>query len=243
MEKMIFDYHTHTTFSHGKGSIEDNVKAAIARGLKALAITDHGPGHLTYGVKREDFPKMRQEIEALQKKYPQLQIYLGVEANICNQGNFLDITPEEAKTFDFLLAGYHYGIRHGYCIWNFLYSHGIKLFGKALKRKNTEMTIKAIETNKIKILTHPGDKGPFDLLAIAKACASHGVWMEISTHHDHLTLEEIQEVMDTGVNFVVSSDAHVPFRVGDFEAGAQRAMAAGLSIDRIVNIEKIRGER
>ena len=49
--KMIFDYHTHTTFSHGKGSIEDNVKAAVAAGLSGIAITDHGPGHLTYGVK------------------------------------------------------------------------------------------------------------------------------------------------------------------------------------------------
>ena len=38
--KMTFDYHTHTTFSHGKGSIEDNVKAAIAAGLTGLAITD-----------------------------------------------------------------------------------------------------------------------------------------------------------------------------------------------------------
>ena len=34
---MTFDYHTHTTFSHGKGSIEDNVKVAISKGLKALA--------------------------------------------------------------------------------------------------------------------------------------------------------------------------------------------------------------
>ena len=63
--KMVFDYHTHTTFSHGKGSIEDNVKAAIAAGLTGLAISDHGPGHLTYGVKRKDFPVMRAEIDRL----------------------------------------------------------------------------------------------------------------------------------------------------------------------------------
>ena len=54
--KMLFDYHTHTTFSHGKGSIEDNVKEAVKKGLKAIAITDHGPGHMTYGIKREDVP-------------------------------------------------------------------------------------------------------------------------------------------------------------------------------------------
>ena len=42
--KMTFDYHTHTIFSHGKGTIADNVEAARSKGLKGIAITDHGPG-------------------------------------------------------------------------------------------------------------------------------------------------------------------------------------------------------
>ena len=49
--RMIYDHHTHTVYSHGKGSIEDNVKVALSKGLKSVAITDHGPGHLTYGLK------------------------------------------------------------------------------------------------------------------------------------------------------------------------------------------------
>ena len=28
--RMTFDFHTHTTYSHGKGSIEDNVKGGYA---------------------------------------------------------------------------------------------------------------------------------------------------------------------------------------------------------------------
>lgn len=40
--EILGDYHTHTVFSHGHGSIEDNVKAAIKMGLKEIAITDHG---------------------------------------------------------------------------------------------------------------------------------------------------------------------------------------------------------
>lgn len=44
----------------------------------------------------------------------------------------------------------------------------------AKKIKNTEMTVKAIYENEIKILTHPCDKGPFDIAEIAKACAERG---------------------------------------------------------------------
>ncbi len=76
--KLLYDLHTHTTFSHGKGSIEDNVKVAIEKGLKAIAITDHGPGHLTYGIKREAIPIMRKQIDLLSKKYTEIKIYLGV---------------------------------------------------------------------------------------------------------------------------------------------------------------------
>ena len=39
--RMIYDHHTHTVYSHGKGSIEDNVKVALSKGLKSVAITDH----------------------------------------------------------------------------------------------------------------------------------------------------------------------------------------------------------
>ena len=150
---MIFDYHTHTTFSHGKGSIEDNVKAAAEAGLSALAITDHGPGHLTYGVKRSDFSVMRDEIERLKPLYPQVDIYLGVEANIVSVRNYLDVTEEETAGFDFILAGYHYGIPHGYCVSNWLDAHGLLPgCGTSLLVKNTDMTLKALYENDIKIL-------------------------------------------------------------------------------------------
>lgn len=36
-----FDLHTHTTFSDGTTSVEDNVRAALALGLEGLGITDH----------------------------------------------------------------------------------------------------------------------------------------------------------------------------------------------------------
>jgi len=237
--KMTFDYHTHTVFSHGKGSIEDNVKAAIDRGLSAIAISDHGPGHLTYGVKRKHFPVMRGQIEQLRKTYPEISIYLSVEANVISKGNYLDVTEMEKNWFDFIIGGYHYGIPHGYCIGNWLDARGFapESVGKSLLIKNTDMTVKALYENDLRILTHPGDKGRFDIKEIAKACAATDTWMEISTWHSHLTTEEIRIAAEEDVRFIISSDAHSPNRVGSFEGGLKRALEAGLDIDRIVNIE------
>ena len=236
MWKLIFDHHTHTIFSHGKGTIEDNVKEARRKGLKSVGITDHGPGHLTYGVKRENLPVMRREVDALNEKYSDIKVLLGVEANIWEPGNHLDITEEDKMYLDYVIAGYHYGVRNGHCVRNFVNWHTGKRTDRKLLRINTDMMVRAIEENDLYILTHPGDKGPFDIDEVAKACERRNVLMEINTKHPHLNEEEIRIAMKYDVKFVLSSDAHVPSNVGDVEAPLSRAMAAGLDPARIVNL-------
>ena len=102
---MIYDHHTHTVYSHGKGTIEDNVRVASEKGLSSIAITDHGPGHLTYGIKMEKLPEMRAEIDRLKSVYPDIEVLLGVEANTLRVPPYLDV--EDTDLFDILLAGYH----------------------------------------------------------------------------------------------------------------------------------------
>ena len=50
--KILADYHTHTIYSHGKGTIEDNVKVAILKGIETIGISDHGYGHLNLWYKK-----------------------------------------------------------------------------------------------------------------------------------------------------------------------------------------------
>ena len=45
--------------------------------------------------------------------------------------------------------------------------------------------------------------------------------------------------MKEDVRFIISSDAHKPERVGTFEGGLKRALAAGLDPERIVNIAAV----
>jgi putative hydrolase len=244
--RMTYDIHTHTTFSHGKGTIEDNVKEAVAKGLTTIGISDHGPGHLTYGVKRKKFSLMRKEIQRLEPIYPQINILLGVEANIINPSGKLDIHNEEWDYFDYVIAGYHYGILgekplHAIKIHtiNYCSSRWVKNREIKQKRINTDLVVKALYENNIKVLTHPGDKGQFDLLEIAKACVATNTLMEISNWHEAPLVEGLKECAKTDVSFIISSDAHLPKRVGTFSKGLQRAFEAGIDPERIVNIEEI----
>ena len=234
--RLVYDLHTHTTYSHGKGSVEDNVREAFNRKLEFIAISDHGPGHLFYGINRNEIVNMRNDIERMNVKYPKLNVKMSVEANIVEGGNGLDITPEEFEEFDFVIAGYHYGLFGCHCIRNWLWNKGFRSGEDKLKKINTDMVIRSLKENDIAILTHPGDKGPFDIRAIAEVCAE----TDINTWHGHMTVEEIKiaaQVED--VKFIISSDAHTPDRVGDYKEGIERAAEAGLDLKRIVNIEEI----
>lgn len=244
MTHMIFDYHTHTVYSrnhHGKGTIEENVQAARKAGLSGIAITDHGPGHMFYGIRRKNLPEMRREADRLKKKYHDIEIYLGVEANITDSESGLDITKEDAAYLDFINAGYHFGAArcHGISAW--MYDHGIgktKGFREKLSKVNTEMSLRALDNFDIKIFTHPGDKAPLDMERLARACAEKGTWMEINSHHGHLTVDEIKTCRRFDVTFVIGSDAHRPEDVGNWKPGFERAQAAGLPVSRIVNIKE-----
>ena len=223
------------------GSIMDNARAASEAGLKTLGIADHGPGHMSYGFKMSDIDKMRFDIDAAKKEFPELEILLGAEANIVNYSGNLDISEDDQKLFDFIIAGYHYGyfgenFVHGLntCVTGWLHEHGIRS-GAGIRQHNTEVVIAALEKNDIKILTHPGDKMYVDIEAIARVCERRGTLLEINNHHGHLSTEEIELIKGYNVSFVLSSDAHKPKNVGRVDGALDMAIAAGLDLSRIVN--------
>ena len=239
------DLHTHTSYSrnHSLSSIEDNVLAAREKGIRKLGISDHGPGHIFYGIRRQDVPRMREEIRMLNEKYDDIEILLGVEANIVNKNGMLDVRPEEFPEYDYVIAGYHYGVVGRNPIGSML-NHGnnilrTKTKGESIKlmRRNTEYIVKALKKNDIAILTHPGDKAAVDLLEIAVVCAKTNTLVEINTWHSSLSAEDIKTMALTDCQFIISSDAHSADRVGDFISGVRLALDAGLDLTRIVNLK------
>lgn len=85
--RLTADYHTHTVYSkvgpylHGKGTVLQNAAAASLRGMRELAITDHGPTDF-YGLDLKKIPQIRDDIVKAMKRFPSVKIYLGVEADI-----------------------------------------------------------------------------------------------------------------------------------------------------------------
>lgn len=240
--RLKYDWHTHTIYSHGRGTVEENVLEARKKGLESIAITDHGPGHFGYGFRRKAVPRMRGEIDALNEKYDDIQIYMSVEANIINSSGRLDVKPEEFRLYDFVNAGYHFGTLGENPVASLLL-HGCNLAASLLKRypawlvkKNTQLVVRALRANRITVLTHPGDKAKVDLAEVFRACEETGTLLEISNRHSQLTTEEIRMAAQYDVKFICGSDAHVPQRVGTCERSSERVLAAGLDPGRVVNL-------
>lgn len=242
--KIIGDYHTHTIYSHGKGTIRDNVEEAFKKGLKEIAICDHGPGHFTYGIKREDIGKMRKEIDELNKEFQPkgLKILLGVEANIIRYDGTIDVDDEIIGFLDILLLGYHFGalpetFKDGYKLYilNFL-SKKIPKMRKKVMDMNTSALIKAMDRYPIDIITHPGSKVYVDIKRLARKAKEKDIALEINSSHSHLTVEEIELALEEDVYFYINSDAHSPENVGNLENGIERALKGKVPVERIKNI-------
>lgn len=238
---MIFgDYHTHTTYSHGKGGVEDNVKAAISLGLKEIAITDHGLNHRSHGVKPKSFPLFLSEVAALREKYPEIRIYAGMEANFLSPRGEIDSAPVADK-LDVSICGYHkfvkplrFGDNFSFFARNLLTKNSKKMLVR-----NTDAYVKAIENNDIDIISHPMHDCKIDLKEVGKAAAARGTLMELNGKHRDMTSDDLRLLASLGCKFIMNSDAHTPDRVGDVSAQIAAYEEAELPWDLVANWDKL----
>ena len=242
--RIIGDYHTHTIYSHGTGTIRDNVEAALNKGLKEVAICDHGLKHYLYGIKKKDISKMREEIERLKEEYEDrgIKILLGVEANIIGFDGTIDVDEKLLKEIDILLLGYHYGVTPnsiidglGMYILNPI-SKGLPLGRKSSLELNTKAFIKAINKYPVDLITHPGSKVKLDIKELAREAYKRGTALEINSSHSQLSVDNIKIALEEKVEFMINSDAHKPEDVGNVEEGIKRAIEAEIPLQRIRNI-------
>ena len=235
--QILADYHTHTVYSHGKGTIEENVKIAIQKGIKTIGISDHSYGHAIFGVKRDELFKMRAEINDLNEIYgDKIKILLGVECNILDKHGNIDCDDKIRKILDYVMAGYHFGSTPTNISGWKNHFDNLLFHSKKAAEYNTEAICNAMKNNDIFAITHPGDKGDVYIEEIAKVAKDTNTHLEINSSHNFLNIEQLITIKDIGNTFIIGSDAHTPNDVGRFLPAIYTMKYSGLPLSRIENV-------
>ncbi|HZD59465.1 MAG TPA: DNA polymerase/3'-5' exonuclease PolX [Anaerolineae bacterium] len=224
------DFHVHTKWSDGINDIEDVAQMAIDLGYTFVVISDHAERlHVAGGLTPEELEEQLQEIAKLNEKFDGLEILTGMEMNIDNEGN-VDFGPEVLGKLDVVIASVHGGFQQS-------------------KEQITRRIIKAIENPYINIIGHPtgrilGLRPPYevDLLAVFKAAADTGTFLELNAYPNRLDLKDdhLREAKERfGCMFTIDTDAHVAGHMVYMEYGVATAQRGWLEKKDVLNTYEV----
>ena len=228
------DLHSHSDWSDGGSPIEELAFTAMELGHDYLVLTDHSPRlKVARGLSAERLERQLAVVEAVNAHLDgsgdrPFSLLKGIEVDILDDGS-LDQTDEMLDRLDLRVASVH----------------------SKLSMEPAQMTrrmVAAITTTRMNVLGHctgrlvTGNRGTrtgsrFDAKAVFEACAEHGVAVEINSRPERRDppTRLLAEARDAGCLFSIDSDAHAPGQLDFLVLGCERAEAAGIEPDRIVN--------
>lgn len=239
------DYHTHTTYSHGTGSVMDNVLAAKEKGLKEIAITDHGLRHWAFNIKYKELPMFFKDVEEANRLVPEVRTLKGIENNLDSVSGHFDAPDEILDELDIIMGGYHKAVHPKYDkdFWGYvapnLVGDVFKHFTKSRFVKNTDAYLNLIENYDIDFIVHINYGLVSDALEVARFAKQKGTFIELNGKRVNFTDCEIEKMTEEGVVFILSSDAHSPDRVGDFSLPMSYVDRLHIPYEQIANWERI----
>ena len=221
----IGDFHVHTSVSgDARSTLEEMVAAALTRGCRVLAITDHAEGTRA-GASREALLEQRAAIRALQASLGDSLVLLhGVELNIGRNGE-LDYDAEFRASFDWCLASVHDHFEQS-------------------RAAQTRRVVTAMQDPSVRMIGHLsarmiGGRPPIelDLDEVCAAAEATHTALEVNGALPRLDLsvDALRRARGRGVTFVLTSDAHQASELGRVRFAALNAERAWIDPERVAN--------
>ncbi|MFN8193670.1 MAG: PHP domain-containing protein [Nocardioidaceae bacterium] len=224
------DLHAHSDWSDGGSPIEEMAFTAIELGHDYLVLTDHSPRlKVARGLSAERLAKQLDVVDAVNEHLGDgFRLLKGIEVDILDDGG-LDQTDAMFARLDVRVASVH---------------SKLAMEPDAMTRR----MVRAVENPWTNVLGHctgrlvTGNRGTrassrFDARKVFGACAEHGVAVEINARPERRDppTRLLEQARDAGCVFSIDSDAHAPGQLDFLALGCERAEAAGIDADRIVN--------
>jgi DNA polymerase (family 10) len=221
------DLHVHSSASDGANSLEELAAAAIARGYRYLAVTDHSRSlAMTNGLTEERLLQQRDEIRRLNREWDpdRFQLLAGIEVDILPNGQ-LDFSDRVLSQMDVVVASVH---------------SAFKQDQETLNRR-----LEAVLKNEhVDIIGHPtgrliGRRDPYalDVGRLLEIAAATGTALEINAQPDRLDLNDtyVRQGRDLGVKFAINTDAHHVNGLDDIQYGLLTARRGWARKQDIIN--------
>ena len=232
---ILAELHCHSTWSDGRASVREMVEAALDRGRKVIAITDHSRSlGIGNGLSIERLMEQKEEIVGLRPEYEdRITILHGTEMEIKADGT-LDFPDEILAELDYAVASLHVGMRQP-------------------REQVTERMLTAIRNPHVKIIGHPTNRllpdragSDLDMEAVFSAAVEHKTALEINANPQRLDLNDIhaRRAIELGVLLAIDTDAHAPDHLDLLHFGVATARRAWAEKDNVINawpVDKLLG--
>ncbi len=229
-DDLLGDLQIQTDWSDGADTIEAYAKAAIERGHKYIAVTDHTKRlAMTGGLDEKKIKKQWAEIDRVQKKIgSKLKIMKSTECDVLKDGA-LDLDDETLSQLDVVGVAVH-------------------SYFNLPRQEQTQRIIRAIKNPNVDILFHPtgrliGKREPYDvdMDAIIKTAKETGTILEIDAFPDRLDLKDeyIKKYVQAGVKLSIDTDAHAIAHLDYLEYGIAQARRGWAEKSDIINTRSL----
>ncbi|TAL10067.1 MAG: DNA polymerase/3'-5' exonuclease PolX [Nitrospirae bacterium] len=218
-------FHNHTVWSDGSATLEQMVGAARSLGYRYIGISDHSQAAFyANGLKEDRVKAQHAEIDIVQKKFPDVRIFKGIEADILADGA-MDYPDAVLATFDFVIASVH-------SRFNLSEEDQTNRICRALA--NPYVTMLGHATGRL-LLSR--DAYRVDMKKVLDAAAAHNKIVEINANPHRLDLDWrlCGYAKERGVQFSINPDAHSTEGLADVPFGVNVARKGGVTAADVVN--------